>query len=165
MILLGIAGFSGAGKTTLIERLLPRLTARGLVVSVLKHSHHNFDVDRPGKDSWRHRQAGAQEVLVVGGRRWVLMNERRDDDEATVAALAARLTPCDLVLVEGYKSEPLPKIEVIRVGEGRPPLFPDNASIVAVAADAPVDGPLPCLDLNDLDGIADWIVAWRERMG
>lgn len=160
MILLGIAGFSGAGKTTLIERLLPCLLARGLVVSVLKHSHHDFDVDRPGKDSWRHRQAGAQEVLVVGGRRWVLMQECRGD-ETTVAELVARMTPCDLVLVEGYKSVPLPKIEVVRQGEARPRLFPVDASIVAVAADVPMDGPLPCLDVNDAAAVADWIVTWR----
>jgi molybdopterin-guanine dinucleotide biosynthesis adapter protein len=166
MKVLGIAGFSGSGKTTLIERLVGRLRALGLEVAVLKHSHHGFDVDKPGKDTWRHRQAGAHEVMVVSPARWALMHENRDAPEATLDELLARLSPCDLVLVEGFKQAPIPKLEVYRPGHGTPPLFPDNRHVVAVASDASggLDTHLPVLDLGDVDAIADFVVNWRAEV-
>ena len=159
MRVLGFAGWSGSGKTTLIERLLPRLLERGLRVSVVKHAHHAFDVDVPGKDSWRHRQAGASEVLVASAQRWVLMHELRGADAPDLDAHLARLSPCDLVLVEGYKRAPIPKIEVHRPATGRPLLFPGDPTIVAIATDAPIDAPIPRLDLDDPDAIATFVLA------
>src|SRR5438105_9267943 len=126
MKVIGIAGYSGSGKTTLIERLIPALNAEGLRVSVVKHAHHRFDVDRPGKDSYRHREAGAAEVLISSGQRWALMRELRGEPEATLTQLLAQLSPCDIVLVEGFKREPIPKIEVHRAGTGLPMLYPND---------------------------------------
>lgn len=137
MRVFGMAGLSNAGKTTLLEALIPRLNARGLRVSVIKHAHHGFDIDRPGKDSWRHREAGARQVLVSSARRWVLMHEGRDEPEPSLLALLHRLDPCDLVLVEGYKRSPVPKLEVHRDSTGHPWLHPQDPSIVAVACDSP----------------------------
>lgn len=154
----GIAGYSGSGKTTLIERLIPRLRARGLTVSVIKHAHHGFDIDKPGKDSYRHREAGASEVMLTGNARWALLHELRGAPEPTLDAYLSRFSPCDLVLVEGFKHEPVPKLEVHRPAHGKPPLWPDNPHVVAVAADAPVDTTLPVLDLNDIDAIADFVI-------
>ncbi|HNC52294.1 MAG TPA: molybdopterin-guanine dinucleotide biosynthesis protein B [Accumulibacter sp.] len=160
MRLFGIAGRSGSGKTTLLEKLLPRLTGRGLRVSVLKHTHHDFDIDRPGKDSFRHREAGASEVLLAGGARWVLMNELRGCPEPTLAEYVAHFSPCDLVLVEGFKQEAIAKLEVYRLANGTPPLWPENPHIVAVAADVSLALPahLVHLDLNDVDAIAGFIL-------
>lgn len=158
MKILGIAGYSGAGKTTLLEALIPLLGLHGLVVSVIKRAHHGFDVDKPGKDSWRHRQAGAQEVMLASPERWVLMRELRRDPEENLANLLTRLSPCDLVLVEGFKSAPIPKIEVFRPSHGKPPLFPDFQQVIAVATDGPCDAQLPILDLNDSERIAKFIV-------
>lgn len=159
MRLLGIAGWSGAGKTTLVERMLPLLQARGLTVSTVKHAHHGVDVDRPGKDSFRHRAAGASEVLVVGDRRWALMRET--PEPVPIADLVARLAPVDLVLIEGFKSEPHPKIEVYRATLGKPPLWPERADILAVATDDPT------LDAQGRDVLAlddaAQIVAWTLR--
>ena len=160
MKVFGIAGFSGSGKTTLIEKLIPAIRARGLRVSVIKHAHHGFDLDRPGKDSWRHREAGASEVLMLSGQRWVLMHELRGAAEPTLAAQLAILSPCDLVLIEGFKAAPVPKVEVFRPANGKPPLWPDNPHVVAVATDAAVDTPLPVLDVNDASAIADFILAY-----
>ena len=154
----GFAGWSGSGKTTLIEKLIPRFVARGLRVSLVKHAHHNFDVDKPGKDSWRHREAGASEVMLVSGRRWALMNELRGEPEPDLEACFARLSPCDLVLVEGYKRDALPKLETWRQPLGKPFLHPDDPHIVAMASDAEVDSPLPRYSLNDIDGIARFIL-------
>lgn len=154
----GFAGWSGSGKTTLIEQLIPRFVACGLTVSLVKHAHHAFDVDQPGKDSWRHRQAGAAEVLLASDRRWALMHELRGAGEPTLAQLLARLSPCDLVLVEGYKRHPIAKLEVHRPALGKPLLHPDDAHIVAVAADAPIDTPLPRLDLNRPDAVAAFVL-------
>jgi molybdopterin-guanine dinucleotide biosynthesis protein B len=152
----GLVGWSGAGKTTLIERLLPVLRAHGLTVSTVKHAHHGFDLDQPGKDSWRHREAGAHEVLVAGGARWALLHEVTGP-EPGLPELLARLSPVDVVLVEGFKRHPYPKIEVHRPALGKPPIWPGEADIVAVAADAPVPGcNRPLLPLND----AGQIVAW-----
>jgi len=158
MKLFGFAGFSGSGKTTLIEQLIPRLTARGLRVSLVKHAHHTFDVDQPGKDSHRHRQAGCTEVLVSSSRRWALMHELRGAPEPALHELIARLAPCDLVLVEGFKREPIPKLEVHRAVVGEPLLFPHDANIVAVASDGKVDTALPCFSLDDFDGIAAFVL-------
>ncbi|WP_126445134.1 molybdopterin-guanine dinucleotide biosynthesis protein B [Sulfuricystis multivorans] len=163
MKVFGFAGYSGSGKTTLIEKLIPRFTARGLTVSLIKHTHHDFDVDQPGKDSWRHRQAGAHEVLLTCDRRWVLMHELRGAPEPALDEQLAILSPCDLVLVEGFKQTPISKLEVHRPAHGRPPLWPENNSIVAVATDARIDCPLPVLDLNDPDAIARFILDFLER--
>ncbi len=159
MKIFGIAGWSGAGKTTLIERVLPILVARGLAVSVVKHAHVRFDVDRPGKDSYRFRDAGAGEVLLSSPSRWALMHEHRGADEPPLPALLARLTPCDLVLVEGWKHEAIPKLEVHRAANGKPWLWPDDPRVMALATDAPVDTALPVHPLDDADGIADRVVA------
>ena len=158
MKIFGIAGYSGSGKTTLLEKLIPQLTARGLKVSVIKHAHHGFDIDRPGKDSYRHREAGASEVLLSCGDRWALMHERRSDADVTLDELVARLAPCDLVLIEGFKQEPVPKLEVYRPENGKPPLFPERKDIVAVATDAAIDTGLPTLPLNDYAAMADFVM-------
>lgn len=159
MQVFGFAGFSGTGKTTLIERLIPRLVDSGLRVSVIKHAHHAFDIDTPGKDSYRHREAGAGEVLITSGQRWVLMHELRGEAEPDLATQFGRLSPCDLVLVEGYKRSDIPKLEIHRPSTGKPLLHPGDPNIVAVAADGPVRTSLPVLDLNDYDGIAAFVAA------
>ncbi|HZX31976.1 MAG TPA: molybdopterin-guanine dinucleotide biosynthesis protein B [Rhodocyclaceae bacterium] len=158
----GIAGYSGSGKTTLLEKLIPQLTGRGLKVSVIKHAHHGFDIDRPGKDSYRHREAGATEVLISCGERWALMHELRREQEPSLADLLSRLAPCDLVLVEGFKNEPIPKLEVYRPANGKPPLYPEREDIVAVASDVQVDSGLPQLDVNDSAAIADFILDFLD---
>ena len=159
MNLLGITGWSGSGKTTLLTALIPLLAARGLSVSTIKHAHHDVDLDQPGKDSWRHRAAGAHEVLMATSRRWALLHENTGE-EPDLAALAARLAPVDLVLVEGFKASSHPKIEVHRPALGRPPIWPKRADIVAVAADMALPQcDRPCLDLADPTAIAAWIAA------
>jgi molybdopterin-guanine dinucleotide biosynthesis protein B len=158
----GFAGWSGSGKTTLIERLIPALVARGLAVALVKHAHHDFDVDQPGKDSDRHRRAGAREVLVTSSARWALMHELRGAPELTLAAAIARLGPCDLVLVEGFKRAALPKLEVYRPAVGKPLLHPDDPHIVAIATDAPGTLPsprIPVFDLGAIDALATLVVA------
>ncbi len=154
----GIAGYSGSGKTTLMEQLIPRLVARGIRVSVIKHSHHDFDVDRPGKDSFRHRQAGASEVLVGSGIRWALMHELRGAPEPGIAEHLARLSPCDLVLVEGFKREPLPRLEVHRRGAREGCLWESDDNIVAVATDEALATDLPQFALEDYEGIIGFIL-------
>ncbi|RKT60876.1 molybdopterin guanine dinucleotide biosynthesis accessory protein MobB [Azonexus fungiphilus] len=158
MKVFGIAGWSGSGKTTLLEKLIPALIARGLKVSVIKHAHHGFDIDKPGKDSWRHREAGAAEVMLACGTRWALMHECRAEPEPQLAELLARLAPCDLVLVEGFKQEPVPKLEVHRPAHGKPPLFAERDDIVAVASDAAIAATIPVLPLNDIAALADFII-------
>jgi len=158
MKVFGIAGYSGSGKTTLLEKLIPQFTARGLRVSVIKHAHHGFDIDRPGKDSYRHREAGASEVLLSCNDRWALMHERRDRSDVTLDELLARLAPCDLVLVEGFKQEPIPKLEVYRPENGKPPLFPERADIVAVASNVVLATSLHRLALDDVAAIADFVM-------
>jgi molybdopterin-guanine dinucleotide biosynthesis protein B len=152
--ILGIAGWSGSGKTTLIERLIPALRARFLRVSTLKRTHHDVDLDKPGKDSFRHRQAGAEEVMVVSGTRFALLRETPDG--ASLGALAARMAPVDLILAEGFKMDDFPKLEVHRPSLGKPRLFPATPGIIALATDGARDPRLPCFDLNDPDAIADW---------
>lgn len=161
MRVFGFAGWSGSGKTTLIERLIPLLTARGIAVSLVKHAHHEFDVDQPGKDSYRHRQAGAREVLVTSALRWALMHELRGNAELTLREAVGRLSPCDLVLVEGFKAARIPKLEVHRPGIGKPLLHPADAAVVALATDQPghfSGAALPVLHLDDHDAIATLIV-------
>ncbi|MBI4741491.1 MAG: molybdopterin-guanine dinucleotide biosynthesis protein B [Betaproteobacteria bacterium] len=169
MKVFGIAGYSGSGKTTLLEKLLPRFVALGLRVSVIKHTHHDFDIDKPGKDSYRHREAGASEVLIASGTRWVLMNELRGAPEPALDEYLGRFSPCDLVLVEGFKQENIPKLEVYRPASGRPPLWPDNPNVVAVACDAPEQLPtdlaLPVLDLNDPEAIVRYILETLNMEG
>ncbi len=160
---LGLAGYSGSGKTELVTKLVPELRARGLRVSTLKHAHHSFDVDQPGKDSFRHRQAGAEQVLIASAQRWVLMRALRGEPEPDLAALLAKLDPVDLVLVEGFKREPFAKIEVWRAAAGTPSLWRDPgfaASLVAVASPDPKpdDCPLPWLALDDPADIAGFIM-------
>lgn len=156
----GLTGLSGSGKTTLIAKLVDWFAQQGLKVSTIKHTHHSFDLDKPGKDSWRMREAGAQEVFLVSNRRSVLLQEFRDHPEPSVEELVARLHPCDLVLVEGYKRDPLPKIEVHRPSLENPPVWPTNNSVVAVATDAPISTPLPQLNLNDVEQIALFIAQY-----
>jgi molybdopterin-guanine dinucleotide biosynthesis protein B len=158
MKILGIAGYSGAGKTTLIEKLLAAFVARGITVSVIKQSHHDVEVDRPGKDSWRHRQAGAQEVMLTSPFRWMLVGELRGAPEPGLDALLTRLGPCDLVLVEGFRHADLPKLEVWRTTNGQPWLHPDDPRIIAVASDGSPPGNLPHFDLNDSAAIAAFIL-------
>ncbi|MGH8740407.1 MAG: molybdopterin-guanine dinucleotide biosynthesis protein B [Burkholderiales bacterium] len=158
MKIFGFAGWSGSGKTTLIEKLIPRFAGAGLRVSLIKHAHHTFDVDQPGKDSYRHRHAGAAEVLVTSSRRWVLMHELRGAHEPAFEEQIKRLSPCDLLLVEGFKHAPIPKLEVWRAEPGEPLLHPNDAHIVAVATDARIDTRLPLLDLNDDVAIARFIL-------
>ncbi len=161
MRVIGLAGWSGAGKTTLLAKLIPELTGRGLSVSTLKHAHHAFDIDQPGKDSHTHRQAGATEVLIASGRRYALIHELRDEPEPALPDLLRRLSPVDLVIVEGFKRSLHPKIEVHRAANGRPYLFPDLAGIVAVATDAELPDalPVPVMHLDDVSAIAETALA------
>ena len=151
---IGLSGWSGAGKTTLLTRVIPLLREQGLRVSVIKHAHHEFDIDVPGKDSWRHRQAGAEEVLVSSSNRWALMHELRGAREARLPELLAKMSRVDLVIVEGYKSEPHRKIEVHRAANGKPLLFRDDAAIVGVVSDVRVETALPAAHLDDIPAIA-----------
>jgi len=154
----GFAGWSGSGKTTLIEKLIPLFVARGLKVSLIKHAHHAFDVDQPGKDSYRHRHAGCGEVLVSSSRRWALVHELRGAPEPGFAEVLERLSRCDLVLIEGFKRERVPKLEVYPAATGEPLLHPQHGYIVAIAADRRLDTKLPQFDLDDAPGIADFVV-------
>jgi molybdopterin-guanine dinucleotide biosynthesis protein B len=156
--LIGLAGWSGSGKTTLLARLIPALIARGHTVSTVKHAHHAFDIDHPGKDSHRHRLAGAIEVLVSSGQRWALMHELRGAPEASLAQLLAHLSPVDFVIVEGFKRDSHPKIEIHRRAVGKPLLHPDDPHIVAVASDTPLPhATVPAVDLGDIEAIADLV--------
>ena len=154
MKVIGLAGWSGAGKTTLLARVIPHLLDKGLRVSVIKHAHHSFDVDVPGKDSWVHRQSGATEVLVSSGRRWALMHELRGAPEPRLPELLRKMSPVDLVIVEGFKSDPHRKIEVYRAANGKVMLFPDDPGIVGIATDAELKTTLPVAHLDDIPAIA-----------
>jgi len=165
MRLIGLAGWSGAGKTTLMTRLIPELARRGIGVSTLKHAHHAFDIDQPGKDSYAHRSAGAHQVLVASARRWALMTELRDAAEPTLPSLLRRLDPVDLVIVEGFKRDAHPKIEVHRGGNGKPWLHPDDAAIAAIASDvAPPTARLPHAHLDDIAAIAGLVLAAAQPL-
>jgi molybdopterin-guanine dinucleotide biosynthesis protein B len=160
MKVVGLAGWSGAGKTTLLTKLIPLISGRGLTVSTIKHAHHAFDVDKPGKDSWMHREAGAQEVLVSSANRFALMREMRGAPEWTLSQLLEKLSPCDLVIVEGFKRSGHSKIEVHRAQNGKPFLWPDDPDIHGVASDidAGLDAP-PRVHLDDVDAVADMMLA------
>jgi molybdopterin-guanine dinucleotide biosynthesis protein B len=159
MHIIGLAGWSGSGKTTLLTKVLPRLIARGKRVSTVKHAHHAFDIDRPGKDSFEHRSAGATEVLVVSGNRWALMHELRGQPEPGLHELLNKLSDVDLVLIEGFKQQKFPKLEIHRIENGKPLLHPDDDWIVAVASDSPLpQASVPVIDLNDIDKIADLLL-------
>jgi molybdopterin-guanine dinucleotide biosynthesis adapter protein len=159
MKIIGIAGYSGSGKTTLIEKVIPQLVMEGFKVSLIKHAHHEFDIDKPGKDSHRHREAGASEVLVSSSNRWVLMHELRGAAEPTLDEQLKRFSPCDVVIVEGWKFSAIPKIEVHRKLNDKPLLFPDDASVVAVATDESLATKLPQFGLDDAEGVARFIVS------
>ena len=159
MNVIGIAGWSGAGKTTLLTRVIPCLTARGVRVSTIKHAHHAFDVDQPGKDSHAHREAGATEVLVSSANRFALMHELRGDREWTLDALLEKLSPVDLVLVEGFKTQAHPKLEVFRAAVKKPPLHPADENIVAIASDSPMEAKVPVVSLDDVEAVSDILVA------
>jgi molybdopterin-guanine dinucleotide biosynthesis adapter protein len=159
MRIIGLAGWSGSGKTTLLARAIPRLVTRGLRVSTLKHAHHGFDLDQPGKDSHTHRAAGATEVLVGSAKRWALVHELRGAREPRLPELLRKLTPVDLVIVEGYKREPHPKLEVYRAGLGKPLRHPDDPHIVAIAAHAPApEARVPVVDIDDIDAIVEMLL-------
>jgi molybdopterin-guanine dinucleotide biosynthesis protein B len=164
MKVFGFAGWSGSGKTVLIERIIPLLTRRGLTVSLIKHAHHKFDVDVPGKDSYRHRRAGCTEVLLSSSVRWAHMHELRGEPEQTLQQLIDRISPCDLLLVEGFKREVIPKIEIFRRENAKEALHPHDPHIVAIAADCRFDTSLPQFDLADASGIADFVCVFN-RLG
>ncbi len=157
----GFAGYSGSGKTTLIEAVIPMLVARGSRVSLIKHAHHSFDVDQPGKDSYRHRAAGATEVLVSSQQRWVLMHELRGDAEPNLDELLARLSPCDFAIVEGFKRAPIAKIEVHRAAAATELLYPNDPHIIAIATDTPLNAALPQFSINNPAAIAEFIIGFK----
>jgi len=164
MRIFGFAGWSGSGKTTLMTALIPELVYRGMSVSTLKHAHHAFDVDQPGKDSWRHRQAGAREVMISSQNRWALMHELRGAPEPTFDELVRRMSPVDLLLVEGFKRHPHPKIEVYRPSLGKPLLHPEDPLVVAIASDETLPGvTLPWLPLSDASAVATFILGHLEH--
>ena len=160
MKIFGLAGWSGSGKTSLMVRLIPVLTGRGITLSTMKHAHHTFEMDREGKDSYEHRMAGATEVLITSARRWALLHELRERPEPSMAEMIARMTPVDLLLIEGFKREEHDKIEVHRPAVGKPLLYAEDSRVVAVASDEPLESvPLPVIDLNDTEAVADFVVA------
>jgi len=159
MRIIGLAGWSGSGKTTLIKKLIPRLLARGLTVSTLKHAHHGFDLDQPGKDSFFHRTAGATEVIISSAKRWAILHELREQPEWDLAALVGKMSPVDLVLVEGFKRDAFPKLEIHRIANGKPLIHPEDPHIVAVASDSALPAAkVPVIDLNDIEAIADLLL-------
>jgi len=159
MRIIGLAGWSGSGKTTLITKLVPCLLARGLTVSTLKHAHHGFDLDKPGKDSFMHRAAGATEVIISSAKRWAILHELRAEEEWDMAALVGKMSPVDLVLVEGFKRDAFPKLEIHRAVNGKPLLHPEDPHIVAVACDSALPAStVPVVDLNDIDAVADLLL-------
>ena len=162
MKIFGVTGWKNSGKTGLMERLITEFTARGLSVSSIKHAHHSFDIDHPGRDSYRHRDAGARQVLLASRNRWALMHELRDEDEPSLGDLLEQLSPVDLVLIEGYKRDRHPKIEAHRKETGQPLIAPEDEKIVAVASDTSVSVDRPVLDLNDTAAIANFIAQYLE---
>jgi molybdopterin-guanine dinucleotide biosynthesis adapter protein len=165
MRVIGISGWSGSGKTTLITKVIPRLLARGLTVSTIKHAHHGFDVDKPGKDSHSHRTAGATEVLISSANRWALMHELRGEAEPSLYLLLRKLSPVDLVVVEGFKTALHAKIEVYRHEVGKPPFHPDNPSVAGIVSDTPFPGAgRPVVDIADLDAVVDLIITCAESI-
>jgi molybdopterin-guanine dinucleotide biosynthesis protein B len=166
MRIIGLAGWSGSGKTTLITKVIPRLRGRDLTVSTLKHAHHGFDLDQPGKDSFFHRVAGATEVVISSSKRWAILHELREETEWDLPELVAKLSPVDLVLVEGYKRDSFPKIEIHRSANGKPLIHPEDEHIVAIAADIALPGvKIPGVDLDDIDAIADLLLKYAVPIG
>jgi molybdopterin-guanine dinucleotide biosynthesis adapter protein len=169
MRVIGLAGWSGSGKTTLITKVIPVLVGRGLKVSTVKHAHHAFDIDRPGKDSWQHREAGASEVVVASSRRWAIVHELRNEPEPLLEALLAKLSPADLVIIEGFKRHAHPKLEIYRASVGKPLIYPQDDCVVAIASDATLPhAQLPVLMLDDIEGIANVLQAEavpRDQIG
>lgn len=160
MRIIGLAGWSGSGKTTLITKLIPCLIARGIKVSTLKHAHHGFDLDQPGKDSFFHRAAGATEVIISSGKRWAILHELRDEPEWDLRGLVGKMSPVDLVLVEGFKRDAFPKLEIHRVANGKPLIHPEDPHIVAIASDIALPQVvIPVINLDDVDAIADLLLA------
>ena len=154
--IIGLAGWSGSGKTTLITKLIPRMIARGLRVSTLKHAHHGFDLDQPGKDSFMHRMAGATEVVVSSSKRWAILHELREEPEWDLGALVGKMSPVDLVLVEGFKRDSFPKLEIYRAANGKPLIQPEDPYVVAIATDTALpEAKVPLVDLNDIEAITD----------
>ena len=159
MRIIGLAGWSGSGKTTLVTKLIPRLIARGIKVSTLKHAHHGFDLDQPGKDSFFHRAAGATEVIISSAKRWAILHELREETEWDLGALVAKMSPVDLVLVEGFKRDKFPKLEIHRAANGKPLIHPDDPHIVAIASDIALPkANIPVIDLNDIEAIAELLL-------
>jgi molybdopterin-guanine dinucleotide biosynthesis protein B len=166
MKIFGLAGWSGSGKTTLMVHLLPELVGRGVKVSTVKHAHHDFEIDRPGKDSYEHREAGATEVMITGGKRWALMHEIREKAEPSVAELMRHMTLVDLLMIQGFKNDEHPKLEVFRAATGKPLLCTQDQNIVAVASDEALAGlDIPQLDLNNVPAIADFIIDYCGLVG
>ena len=166
MRIIGLAGWSGSGKTTLITKVIPRLIARGVTVSTLKHAHHGFDLDQPGKDSFFHRTAGATEVIISSAKRFAILHELREEAEWDLPELVAKMSPVELVLVEGYKRDAFPKLEVHRAANGKPLIHPDDPHVVAVAADIALpDAKVPVVDLDDVEAIADLLLKFAVPVG
>ena len=166
MRIIGLAGWSGSGKTTLITKLIPRLIARGIRVSTLKHAHHGFDLDQPGKDSFFHRAAGATEVIISSAKRWAILHELREEPEWDLRGLVAKMSPVDLVLVEGFKRDAFPKLEIHRAANGKPLSHPEDPHIVAIASDSALaQAKVPVIDLNDIEVIADLLLARAVAVG
>jgi len=162
MKIFGFAGWSGSGKTTLVKAVIPALIARGLKISTIKHTHHNFDIDRPGKDSFEHRTAGAHEVVITGAQRWALLHENRGEPEPNIDQMLSHMSPVDLVLIEGFKSYPHAKMEVHRPDIGKPLLCVDEPSIVAVASTTTLDVDIPQIDLDDVEAVANFVIEFCE---
>jgi molybdopterin-guanine dinucleotide biosynthesis protein B len=166
MRIIGLAGWSGSGKTTLITKLIPRLIARGITVSTLKHAHHGFDLDQPGKDSFFHRTAGATEVIISSAKRWAILHELREEPEWDLRGLVAKMSPVDLVLVEGFKRDAFPKLEIHRTANGKPLIHPEDPHIVAIASDIALpQAKVPVIDLNDVESIADLLLKRAIAVG
>jgi len=166
MRIIGLAGWSGSGKTTLITKLIPRLIARGVKVSTLKHAHHGFDLDQPGKDSFFHRAAGATEVIISSAKRWAILHELRQEAEWDLPGLVGKMSPVDLVLVEGFKRDGFPKLEIYRAANGKPLIHPEDPHIVAVASDGALPAAtVPVVDLNDIEAIADLLLKHAVSVG
>jgi len=166
MRIIGLAGWSGSGKTTLITKLIPRLIARGIRVSTLKHAHHGFDLDQPGKDSFFHRAAGATEVIISSAKRWAILHELRDQAEWDLPALVGKMSPVDLVLVEGFKRDAFPKLEIHRAANGKPLIQPEDPYIVAIASDTALpNAKVPVVDLDDVEEIANLLLKRAVPVG
>jgi molybdopterin-guanine dinucleotide biosynthesis protein B len=166
MRIIGLAGWSGSGKTTLITKLIPQLIARGIRVSTLKHAHHGFDLDQPGKDSFFHRVAGATEVIISSAKRWAILHELREEPEWDLRGLVAKMSPVDLVLVEGFKRDAFPKLEIHRAANGKPLIHPEDPHIIAVASDIALpQAKVPVIDLNDIEAIADLLLTRAVAIG